>query len=62
MSVLNKGGRVVTAANDYTADVFVEDETVTLIGESPGIGQFVRRARFGEELATRARARAAVAP
>src|SRR5437588_8601934 len=34
MSVLIKGGRVVTAADDYTADVFVEDETVTLIGES----------------------------
>ena len=34
MSVLIKGGRVVTAADDYVADVFVEDETVTLIGES----------------------------
>jgi dihydropyrimidinase len=34
MSILIKGGRVVTAADDYVADVFVEDETVTLIGES----------------------------
>src|SRR3954469_7991017 len=34
MSVLIKGGRIVTAADDYIADVFVEDETVTLIGES----------------------------
>jgi dihydropyrimidinase len=34
MSVLIKGGRVVTAADDYVADVFIEDETVTLIGES----------------------------
>jgi dihydropyrimidinase len=34
MSVLIKGGRVVTAADDYVADVFVEDESVTLIGES----------------------------
>jgi dihydropyrimidinase len=34
MSVLIKGGRIVTAADDYVADVFVEDETVTLIGES----------------------------
>jgi dihydropyrimidinase len=34
MSVLIKGGRVVTAADDYVADVYVEDETVTLIGES----------------------------
>src|SRR4051794_1848188 len=34
MSVLIKGGRVVTAADDYVADVFIADETVTLIGES----------------------------
>jgi len=34
MSVLIKGGRIVTAADDYVADLFVEDETVTLIGES----------------------------
>jgi dihydropyrimidinase len=34
MSVLIKGGRVVTAADDYIADVYIEDETVTLIGES----------------------------
>src|SRR5216110_2543701 len=34
MSVLIKGGRVITAADDYVADIYVEDETVTLIGES----------------------------
>jgi dihydropyrimidinase len=34
MSVLIKGGRVVTAADDYVADVYVEDETISLIGES----------------------------
>ena len=34
MSVLIRGGRVVTAADDYVADLFVEDETITLIGES----------------------------
>jgi dihydropyrimidinase len=34
MSVLIKGGRIVTAADDYVADVYVENETVTLIGES----------------------------
>jgi dihydropyrimidinase len=34
MSVLIKGGRVITAADDYAADIYVEDETVTLIGES----------------------------
>jgi dihydropyrimidinase len=34
MSVLIKGGRVVTAADDYVADVYVEDETVSLIGET----------------------------
>jgi dihydropyrimidinase len=34
MSVLIKGGRVITAADDYVADVFVEGERITLIGES----------------------------
>jgi dihydropyrimidinase len=34
MSVLIKGGRVITAADDYVADVLVEDERVTLIGEA----------------------------
>src|ERR671931_633083 len=34
MSVLIKGGRVITAADDYVADVYVEDETVSLIGDS----------------------------
>jgi dihydropyrimidinase len=34
MSVLIKGGRVVTAADDYVADVFVDGERVSLIGES----------------------------
>jgi dihydropyrimidinase len=34
MSVLIKGGRVVTAADDYVGDVFIEEESVSLIGES----------------------------
>src|ERR671935_2667800 len=34
MSVLIKGGRVVTADEDRVADVFVEDETISQIGES----------------------------
>src|SRR5918911_4630776 len=34
MSVLIKGGRVITAADDYVADVFVEGERISLIGES----------------------------
>ncbi|MBI4956532.1 MAG: dihydropyrimidinase [Myxococcales bacterium] len=33
MSVLIKNGRVVTAADDYFADVFVEGEKVALIGQ-----------------------------
>jgi dihydropyrimidinase len=33
MSVLIKGGRVVTADEDRVADVYVEDETVSQIGE-----------------------------
>jgi dihydropyrimidinase len=34
MSVLIRGGRIVTAADDYVADLYVEDETIALIGES----------------------------
>src|SRR3954463_8310894 len=32
MSLLIKGGRVVTAADDYVADVFVDDGRISLIG------------------------------
>src|SRR3954471_9082193 len=34
MSILIKGGRVITAADDYVADIFVENERISLIGES----------------------------
>jgi dihydropyrimidinase len=34
MSILIRGGRVITAADDYVGDVFVEDERISLIGES----------------------------
>ncbi len=34
MSVLIKGGRIITAADDYVGDVYVEDERITLVGES----------------------------
>src|SRR5437867_4644595 len=34
MSVLIKGGRVITAADDYVGDVFVDGERISLLGES----------------------------
>src|SRR5213596_2940004 len=34
MSVLSKGGRVITAADDYVGDIFVDGERISLIGES----------------------------
>ena len=34
MSVLIKNGRVVTAMDDYHADIFIKDDTVTVIGKS----------------------------
>src|SRR6266542_3874454 len=34
MSVLIKGGRIVTAADDYEGDVFIENGAISLIGES----------------------------
>jgi dihydropyrimidinase len=34
MSVLIKGGRIVTAADDYVGDIYVENGSISLIGES----------------------------
>ncbi len=34
MSVLIKSGRIITAADDYVADVFVENGTISMIGQS----------------------------
>src|SRR5688572_343582 len=34
MSVLIKNGRVITAVDDYEADVFIERDTVTMIGKN----------------------------
>jgi dihydropyrimidinase len=36
VSVLIKGGRVVTAADDYVADVLIEGETIAAVGTSLG--------------------------
>ncbi len=33
MSVLIKNGRIVTAVDDYFADIYIEKETVTTIGQ-----------------------------
>jgi dihydropyrimidinase len=38
MSVLIKGGRVITAADDYVGDIYVEDGKVSLIGASLDVG------------------------
>jgi dihydropyrimidinase len=38
MSVLIKGGHIVTAADDYVGDVFVDNGSVSLIGESLDVG------------------------
>src|SRR5438552_6930270 len=34
MSVMIKSGRVITAADDYVADVFIDGETVSAIGRN----------------------------
>ena len=34
MSILIKGGRVITAADDYLGDIFIDGERISLIGES----------------------------
>src|SRR5688572_31985308 len=33
MKTLIKSGRIVTAVDDYTADVLIEDETISMIGK-----------------------------
>jgi len=33
MSILIKGGRVITAADDYVADIFIDGETISAIGK-----------------------------
>jgi dihydropyrimidinase len=37
MSTLIKNGRIITAEQDYTADIFIEKETVSLIGKDLNI-------------------------
>jgi dihydropyrimidinase len=32
MSVLIKGGRIITARDDYVADVLIEGETIAAVG------------------------------
>ncbi len=34
MSLLIKNGRIITAVDDYKADIYIDDETVSVIGES----------------------------
>ena len=34
MKTLIKNGRIVTAVDDYTADIFIEDEKISLIGKT----------------------------
>ena len=34
MSVLIKNGRIITASDDYVADVFIDGETVAMIGKN----------------------------
>ena len=34
MSLLIKNGRIVTAVDDYHADIFVENDTISVIGKN----------------------------
>ncbi len=34
MSILIKNGRIITAADDYNADIFIENETISAIGKN----------------------------
>jgi len=41
MKTLIKSGRIVTAVDDYTADILIEGETVSMIGKSIMDGDLV---------------------
>ena len=44
MSVLVRGGRIVTAEGSFSSDVYVEDETITAVGpdlEAPSDAQVI---------------------
>ena len=34
MSILIKNGRIITAADDYIADIFIENEKIVAIGKN----------------------------
>ena len=34
MSILIKNGRIITASDDYQADIYVENETISAIGKN----------------------------
>ena len=34
MSILIKNGRIITATDDYVADIFIEGETISDIGKN----------------------------
>jgi dihydropyrimidinase len=38
MKTLIKNGRIVTAVDDYRADILIEDETISLIGKTLEMG------------------------
>ena len=50
MSILIRNGRIVTAVDDYYADVLIEGETVTQIGQNlhnrPGVAPPDYRAEY----------------
>ena len=37
MSVLIKGGRIVTAADDYVGDIYIEDGRIALLGDRKSV-------------------------
>ena len=44
MSLLIKNGRIITASDDYVADIFCQDQSITAIGtnlDSRGIDQVI---------------------
>ena len=37
MSILIKNGRIITAIDDYVADIYIEGETISAIGKNLNI-------------------------
>ena len=49
MSVLIKNGRIITATDDYVADIFIEGETISAIGKNLNVNAISNKSQVRTE-------------